>query len=227
MAQSEDERALVGLEDDLSFASFAHGPPTPASEIRKTAQMAKSARRRCAVTNARSPSPSALHVTIRSLRLSHATSGGDFRVAARPQAPGRVGTGQRGHAGRRCATALRKALYRRSASAITATRQRMCVAGLTGDRVLRTAMDPFEQRRAHPRTVAALPCRPRWSPSNAGPTSSRTCLTLRVSPPPASVIALRRRVCVLTDIEEPWDLPGDHQGSLQLCSGATRESQIN
>jgi hypothetical protein len=44
--------------------------------------------------------------------------------------------------------------------AFTAARQRMHVAALTADRVQRLVMGLFEQQRAHPRTVAALPCRP-------------------------------------------------------------------
>jgi len=56
-AQLKDDVPLVRLEDDLRLATFAHGPPDTATEIAKAAQTAKSARRRCTVTRARSPSP--------------------------------------------------------------------------------------------------------------------------------------------------------------------------
>jgi hypothetical protein len=54
---------------------------------------------------------------------------------------------------------------RRPIVAITPAHRRMRVAALRSDRVRRVATDLFEQQRAHPRTVAALPCRPGWSPS--------------------------------------------------------------
>jgi hypothetical protein len=58
-----DERFgnVVGLENDLRLASLPIVPPEAGPEIAKAAQMAKSARRRCTVTRARSPSPVALH----------------------------------------------------------------------------------------------------------------------------------------------------------------------
>jgi hypothetical protein len=49
--QVKDDPALVGLEDDLRFASLAHGPPEGAPEIAKAGEMAKLADRRNVVAS--------------------------------------------------------------------------------------------------------------------------------------------------------------------------------
>ena len=54
---------------------------------------------------------------------------------------------------------------RSAISAITVVRRRMPAAALSADRARRAATGLFGPRRAHPRTVVALPCRPGWYPS--------------------------------------------------------------